>query len=1049
MTSGTFQVGETVEGVILQAGLGPNNQSTAASITFRVAQSNHQEGEYNAPTATYSQNPYTLQPLPTSYSSTSTTLNVDTFSLASQVQGEYHGFVADGMILTGKSSGAQAKIINHRLISDQSGFLGGSFWIPNPDNTSFPQFTSGRKLLKFSSDVDNGPGATSTAEEEFSSQGYLDAMQETIIATRNARIIEENLVETQAIADRTLGTEWVNTRVRRNRRWRWRNDGDPLAQSFKVEDSTGIFVTKVDVFFSSKDNTDLPVIFSLRSMSNGTPTENIIPLTEVSLKPGDVSTSNDGSVATTFEFQGPVYLEAGMEYAMVLLSNSAKYSVFISRVGETNLIDGTYIANQPTLGSLFKSQNASTWEPSQWEDLKYTLYKAEFVESGTLSLYSPELTQGNSQIPQLQPNPLVLTSRQVRVGLGTTLTDTSYVNGLTFYQEGTNATGDLVGVAGTAYGDLNIINAGIGYTPANGSGYVFSGVILDTITGNGRGATADIAISGGVAVAATISGVGTGYQVGDVLGITTIGLSSIGRNARFSVVSIGSTNELLLENVQGNFVVGTANTMYYYNSSGVSTELNYVRGGDVQVSRITESEDGLHIKVNHKNHGMYFTKNNVKISDVESDIKPTKLSVAYDVGTTTGTISLADASNFSTFENVGVGTTNYGYLKIGNEIISYSSVSGNNIGVSTRSIENTISKSYPVGTPVEKYEFGGVNLLRINKTHGLSTTTSAYPNATTLDTSGAITFDSYNIKLDMSKNGTDRSSDNGNPALYLNSTKSSGGYKVRATQNMPFELITPMVQNMTVPLTSLSAEVVTTTSKSISGNEIPYIEHDAESITLNQTNYLDSPRIIASKINEDTFLTNVEGSKSMNMTLFLNTTNTSVSPVIDGQRTNVILTSNRVNSIITDYSTDSRVNTVKTDPTSCQYISKEMILENSATSLKVLLAAHIHINSDIRLFYSINNNEGVDPIFVPFPGYKNLNYKGEVIAAQDSEGLPDKMVTKSNSSGFDSTNMEFKEYSFSVDQLPSFRTYRIKILMTSESQVYVPRVKDLRVLALA
>ena len=78
-----------------------------------------------------------------------------------------------------------------------------------------------------------------------------------------------------------------------------------------------------------------------------------------------------------------------------------------------------------------------------------------------------------------------------------------------------------------------------------------------------------------------------------------------------------------------------------------------------------------------------------------------------------------------------------------------------------------------------------------------------------------------------------------------------------------------------------------------------------------------------------------------------------------------------------------------------------------------------------------------------------LNNKGEVIAAQDSEGLPDKMVTKSNSSGFDSTNMEFKEYSFSVDQLPSFRTYRIKILMTSESQVYVPRVKDLRVLALA
>ena len=138
-----------------------------------------------------------------------------------------------------------------------------------------------------------------------------------------------------------------------------------------------------------------------------------------------------------------------------------------------------------------------------------------------------------------------------------------------------------------------------------------------------------------------------------------------------------------------------------------------------------------------------------------------------------------------------------------------------------------------------------------------------------------------------------------------------------------------------------------------------------------------------------------------------------------------------------------------TDPTACQYISKEMILENEATSLKAILSAHLHLDADIRVFYAINNKEGVDPIFVPFPGYENLNNKGEVIAAQDSNGLPDKFVSKSNSSGFDGSLLEFKDYTFSVDQLPSFRSYRIKILMTSESQVYVPRVKDLRVIALA
>ena len=254
---------------------------------------------------------------------------------------------------------------------------------------------------------------------------------------------------------------------------------------------------------------------------------------------------------------------------------------------------------------------------------------------------------------------------------------------------------------------------------------------------------------------------------------------------------------------------------------------------------------------------------------------------------------------------------------------------------------------------------------------------------------------------------------------------------------------------MTLPTTSLTGQVVTVTSKSIDGNEIPYIQTEVQDLTLNTTNYLDSPRLIASKINEDTFLTNIEGNKSLNMTLFLNSTKSNVSPVIDGQRKNIILTSNRVNKAIKNYATDSRVNDATNDPTACQYISKEMILENNSTSLKVLLSAHLDVDADIRVLYAINNKEGMDPIFTPFPGYKNLNYKGEVISQADNDGLSDKLITKSNSSGFDNESLEFKEYTFSVDDLPSFKSYRIKILLTSTNQVYVPRIKDLRVMALA
>ena len=188
-----------------------------------------------------------------------------------------------------------------------------------------------------------------------------------------------------------------------------------------------------------------------------------------------------------------------------------------------------------------------------------------------------------------------------------------------------------------------------------------------------------------------------------------------------------------MNNVQGDFVTaGSAKTMMYIDTSNTVKVLNSSHGGDVQVSSINEvtGKDGLHIKVNHQNHGMYWTNNKVEISGAESDIKPTKLAVAYQLGDT-GTISVDDASNFSTFENVGVGTTNVGFLRMGNEIVEYTSVSGNIIGGNIVRSQSVVGSgpavTYPVGTPVYKYELGGVNLARINKVHDLSDVTVTDP----------------------------------------------------------------------------------------------------------------------------------------------------------------------------------------------------------------------------------------------------------------------------------------------------------------------------------
>ena len=88
-------------------------------------------------------------------------------------------------------------------------------------------------------------------------------------------------------------------------------------------------------------------------------------------------------------------------------------------------------------------------------------------------------------------------------------------------------------------------------------------------------------------------------------------------------------------------------------------------------------------------------------------------------------------------------------------------------------------------------------------------------------------------------------------------------------------------------------------------------------------------------------------------------------------------------------------------------------------------------------------------MFTPFPGYANLNERGEVIASENNNGESDSSVTKSNTLSFDSRTLPYKEYTFTIDRLPSFRTYRVKLVMTSTSQCFVPRAKELRVITLA
>jgi len=1063
MESGIFQVGETVVGSFALSPINQNNTPgvTPTEIRFRVATANHRYGTFNSPTDVYTRNPYDQQAtgtLTSTYSATSTILNVDIASLSEQTQGQFFGRVASGLKLRGLTSGAEATISNVRLVTDHVGTVIGSYLIPNPNVPTNPTFETGVKTFKLTNSSTNSlvPGAVSTeGEVTYYAQGLLNNIQETIASVRSPRFESTTLSDTRTQSNSTTSSSITriqpvfitNTIVVQAPAPR----PDPLAQSFLLPDGNGLFVTKVDLYFRTKDDV-LPVTVQLRPMQLGLPTTEIYPFSEVVIDPENVNISEDGSAVTTVTFPSPVYLRGGQEHSIVLLSESTSYQVWISRLGEPDITTAglaesqqIFVTEQPLLGSLFKSQNASTWTPSQYEDLKFTMYQAVFTDQvGDISFYNPQLAIGNNQIANLLKNPLDMNSRKIRVGLGTTVTSTNFIVGTTVSQINSNATGNYVGAAGSATGNLTITNSGIGYSDGS-----YSAVSLTNVTGSGVNATANITISGNVAVAATISAGGAGYRVGDVLIVSGLNGSTLGSNLRLSVGQITGINEIILDKVQGNFTTGAGSTIAYVASGIGVTDLN---GGNVNVSYVTvdsEEFDGLHIKVNHKNHGMYALNNNVVISGVYSDITPTTLNTAY-AKEDSGDIVLTNASGFSTFENVGVASTNPGYVLIGDEIIAYNGVSGNNLTGITRQIDQTKAFSYTAGTPVFKYELNGISLRRINKTHTLQDV--GFSSARTFD------LDYYYLKIDTSSAGNAASLPQGQvnrsvatsfPPLYVNETKSAGGPNIYATQNIPFEIIRPNIQTMNLLGTGISASIRTVTGSSVDGNEESYTDAGYEPISLTTNNYLNSPRIIAASVNETSALTTLPGNKSFTLNLRMNTFDRNVSPVVDLDRVSAILVSNRVNSPIENYATDFRISTLEDDPSAFVYASNAIALEVPASSLRVLVSAYVNRISDLRAFYAIMGDPTEKPIYYPFPGYDNLDSLGNVIDIANNDGLSDIKIAKTDNLANLSQNLDYKEYTFTTNNLTDFRYFSIKLIGSSTDMAHPPRLKDLRVIALA
>jgi len=599
-SSGSFRVGETVIGYEIRS-----NRILIEAIRFRVASPNHKFGPFNSPTTEYISNPYIkTESLPNSYSNSSKVLNVDTYSLSQEAQGLYSGYITTGMRLVGQTSGAIAYVKDKRLITDDYGDLIGTFFLRDPNTIPRPpiRINTGTKTYKITSSSTNQPGlpgdtSISTAETNYTSTGTRELFETVITRTTTT-----TTTRTTTITNTTQRIEYF----------------DPLAQSFSVGGSTtpnndenGAFITAVDLFFYTKDSGNSPITVQIRTMELGTPTR-IALGNSVVLRPDQIKTSEDGSVPTKVIFDYPIYLEPNNEYAVVLLApESNEYQVFIAEMGKKTIQSSTLpdsssviYSQQFALGSLFKSQNGSIWTASQYQDMKFRLYRAIFTtQPGVAYFYNPTLDKSNGYVKNLLPNPITVYPKKLKLTVDK-ITNSELISILTPGRKiGENTKtynyGYIVGTGCNA-SSIDITDGGEGYS-------VDSSVSTYSIIGNGSGLTLNITlVSTGTSSITGVSIVngGSGYSIGDVVGIVTSSVvSNSGRNARITITgNDNGIDTLYLSNVQSSSFTNNSKIVYY-NDSGERVSL--ASTSIISSTSFGEFSSGDYLKINHFNHGMY------------------------------------------------------------------------------------------------------------------------------------------------------------------------------------------------------------------------------------------------------------------------------------------------------------------------------------------------------------------------------------------------------------------------------------------------------------
>ena len=137
----------------------------------------------------------------------------------------------------------------------------------------------------------------------------------------------------------------------------------------------------------------------------------------------------------------------------------------------------------------------------------------------------------------------------------------------------------------------------------------------------------------------------------------------------------------------------------------------------------------------------------------------------------------------------------------------------------------------------------------------------------------------------------------------------------------------------------------------------------------------------------------------------------------------------------TDYVSDTQS---KNSSSVAKYVTKEIAIENPGTSIDVKTTVNVSDIENIKILYRIKKSSSQE------------NFDDIEWVYFNETGNPDVDVIASSENSISSISEKqdsYQELSYSIEDLPEFSSFAIKIVMKSSNPAYVPKVQDLRAVA--